>query len=259
MRFALSTPGRAAALLGLAAAAIAFFLSWVRAAPPREINSLAREMSPRISQCLIRREPALIDRWLRTLPGSPLEERLVRSAEPRFSPCFGMPYGINGAVWLPKYDKAGMRAALVRALLHARRHDLPGAATPGVGASWYSFPQGSRHTPEDVAAIVAADLGACLARKHWAEVLAIVGAVDPEAEKSIGWGWRDGQAARKREAAAVDSELSKVIPSVSACVPTGARLRINRLRLRGLLEEAAYQMTKEDPSAAAQSAAFNAR
>lgn len=258
MRLALFRPGRAA-LLGVATAAVAAFPSWgARAAPPREINSQATQMSPRISQCLIRREPAVIDRWLRTLAGSVEEDRLFRSAEPRFPPCFGEPYGLNGSVWLPKYDRTGMRAALVRALLQARRNDLP-LAPPSEGGSPWSGLSGSPQTPADGAAIVAADLGACLARKHWGSVLAIVRAVDPEAETSIRWGWREGEAARKREAAAVDSELSKVIPSIPGCVPSGARLRINRLRLRSLLEEAALQMTKQADQAPAGNAPFKPR
>ncbi|HYI40374.1 MAG TPA: hypothetical protein VE053_08655 [Allosphingosinicella sp.] len=246
MRFAPLRLGRPALLFGLAAAMVGASASGAGKVPLREINSLAREMSPRISQCLIRREPALIDRWLRTLPGSTEEERLFRAAEPRFSPCFGLPFGGNGAIWLPRYDKAGMRAALVRALLQARRRDLPAAAPPGAGSAWYSSPQAPARTAEDAAAIVAADLGACLASRHWGNVVAIVRAVDPVAENSIAWGYRDSRAARDREAATVDSELSKVIPSLSACVPAGAKVRVNRLRLRRLLEEAAFQMAKGD-------------
>ncbi|MEO7826131.1 MAG: hypothetical protein ABIR60_03240, partial [Allosphingosinicella sp.] len=88
MRFAPSRPEPAATLFALAAAAFACCLQGARAAPPREINSIGTEMSPRISECLIRREPALIHRWLRTLPGSAEESRLVTSAEPRFPACF---------------------------------------------------------------------------------------------------------------------------------------------------------------------------
>jgi hypothetical protein len=216
-----------------------------RADPPREINSLATQMSPRISQCLIRRQPALIERWLRTLPGSAAESRLVRSAEPRFPACFGEPFEASGGVWIPKYDTAGVRAALVRALLQSRRSDLPELPPPPGGASaWYSGTSGPTASPEDIAALVAADLGACLAARHWREVTAMVRAVDPEAENSRAWGYRPTKAARDREAATVDGLLAKVIPSVPACVPAGAKVRINRLRLRTLLEEAALQMIR---------------
>ncbi|HEX8624508.1 MAG TPA: hypothetical protein VF782_05450 [Allosphingosinicella sp.] len=151
----------------------------------------------------------------------------------------------QGGVWLPKYDKAGIRAALVRALLQARRRDLPAAPAPGGPSKWYSTKSGSPPAPADGAALVAAELGACLAGKHWAEVLAIVRAVDPETER-LGFftGSPKVEAAHKREAAAVDAELSRVIPSISGCVPAGAKIRINRLRLRSLLEETAYQMMK---------------
>jgi hypothetical protein len=230
-----------------------------RADPPREINSQAKEMSPRISQCLIRREPALIDRWLRTLPGSTAESRLFRSAEPRFPPCFGQPYGVNGAVWLPKYDKAGMRAALVRARLQARRGDLPASPPPGTPSTWYGLPPGPPETPADGAALVAAELAACLAGKHWREVAAIVESVDPVAENSFAWGWRESKAERDREAAAVDLQLSKVVPSIPGCVPAGAKLRMNRLTLRRLLEEAAFQMMNSVGRTAVEDTAFKPR
>ncbi|MEO7177336.1 MAG: hypothetical protein ABIW83_00690, partial [Allosphingosinicella sp.] len=159
--------------------------------------------------------------------------------------------GINGAVWLPRYDTPGMRSALVRALLQARRDDLPALPAPGADDPWYAGMPGSPAPGEETAAIVAADLGACLARKHWPEVLAIVRAVDPAAEKLYYPTSRKSIAARRRESAIVDPELSKVIPSIPACVPAGAKLRMNRLRLRTLLEEAAYQMTEGNRSSAA--------
>jgi hypothetical protein len=246
----------AGALAGLAAGLAAPAVPAAPAArpePPREINSQATRMSPRISQCLIRREPALVDRWLRTPAGSSAEERLFRSAEPRFPPCFGLRHDFNGSGWLPRYDRAGMRSALVRARLHARRDDLPAVPPPPAGPL-RPGPPDVPPTPEDRAALVAAELGACLARRHWDSVLAIVRAVDPAAEKSLKWGWKAGEPARRREEALVDKALSKVIPSLPACVPAGARLRINRLRLRALLEEAAYAMIDADPSAA-----FNGR
>jgi hypothetical protein len=253
----------AAGLAGLAAGFAAPAASGSGAGPPpppREINSLATEMSPRISRCLIRREGGLVERWLRTLPGSAEEARLVRSAEPRFPACFGEPHGNPFGVWLPKYERAGIRAALVRALLQARRGELPAAPAPGGASTWYSVPPGPPDTPADGAALVAAELGACLARKHWAEVLAIVRAVDPETEK-LGFftGSPKVEAAHRREAAAVDAELSKVIPSIPGCVPAGARLRMNRLRLRTLLEEAAYQMTARPAPPAAGARPFKAR
>lgn len=256
MRFRRSRLGPAASLFALAAAVPAGFLAGADAAAPREINSIATEMSPRISKCLIQRDPALIGRWLRTLPGSAEENRLVAAAEPGFSACFPMNYGVLGSAWLPRYDIAGIRSALVRALLQARRGALPAFPAPGAGAPWYS---GSSHSGmpgspalrEDVAAVVAAELGACLARKHWREVLAILTAVDPAAETLYYPTSRKSIAARRRESTLVDAELSKVIPSIQGCVPAGATLRINRLALRRLLEEAAWHMIEGDGPAEA--------
>jgi len=228
------TPLRLAAAAGACASAAAW------AAPPVGIKTLASEMSPVVSRCLIRREPALVDRWLRTLPGSSQEERLVRGAEAGFPACFDRSGYFQGASRVPVYDKAGMRAALVRALLQARRQALPAAPPPGSDRPWYAPGAG-----EDSAAIVAADLGTCLARRHWAEVLAIVRAVDPKVETIMYSESRKARSARKREAAAVDSALARMIPSIAGCVPAGARLRMDRPSLRTLVEEAAYHMIED--------------
>lgn len=246
----LAVPGLAAAA---AVAALAGSSAGAAPAPPRAIGYLANEMSPPVARCLLRREPALVDRWLKTLPGSPQETRLVRSADPRFPACFDR-WGHMQGGWMPKYDTAGMRATLVRALLQARRPTLPADLPAGSGLPWYSPDAGA-----DPAAIVAADLGSCLARKHWSNVLAIVRAVDPETEHSWHTGSGKAKAARKREAATVDSELGRMIPSVAGCVPVGAKLRIERPRLRTLVEEAALHMIDGTRPVEGRDRAFNDR
>jgi hypothetical protein len=230
------------------AAALAGYCTSAASAPPRGIGTLAREMSPPVSRCLIQREPALVDAWLRTLPGSPEEERLVRRAEPRFPACFDPYAQTNRGDRVPQYRIANMRAALVRALLQARRADLPADPPPATGAPWYPVPDGPQVPPASASAIVAADLGSCLARKHWSDVLKLIDAVDPKVENAeFLVTWR-AESARTREAAAVDSALGRVIPSIAGCFPAGAKLRIDRARLRSLLEEAAYHMTDGDRS-----------
>lgn len=252
MRLVLSMPapgGHLVALLNCAAAAVAGAVmgcsGTASATPPVGIGTLTREMSPEISRCVIRREPALVDRWLRTLPGSSQEARLVRGAEAGFTACFDR-WGHRQGGWVPQYDTAGMRAALVRALLQARRRDLPADPLPGTDTPWYSGLSGEAEAGNQES-IFAADLGACLARKHWRNVLAIIEAVDPKTESlDFAVAWRL-ESARKREEAAVNSELARIIPSVAGCVPAGARLRIERPRLRSLLEEAAWHMIDSGP------------
>jgi hypothetical protein len=240
MRFARLQPAIPRLMTALA---LACGSGGARSAPPVGIGTLATEISPRISRCLIRREPALIERWLRTLPGSPEEDRLVRNAEPGFPACFDEYAQISGLDWVPGYDKANIRAALVRTLLQSRRSDLPAHPPAGADRPYQSITPGSGEAGADASAIVAADLGFCLARKHWSNVVAIIRAVDPKAGTGFYSESRKARAARKREAAAVDSELARMIPSIAGCVPAGARLRIERPRLRILVEEAAYHMT----------------
>lgn len=225
-------PGLAAASV---AAALAFPSAGLGAPPPVGIGTLAREMSPSVARCLIQREPALVEAWLRTLPGSSKEARLVSGADARFPACFDR-WGQRRPGAIPKYDRPGIRAGLVRALLQSRRDRLPTDPPPASGLPYSAEPG------DDPATIVAADLGACLARRHWSGIVAIVRAVDPEIEGIMYSGSRKAGAAREREAARVDSELSRMVPSVAGCVPAGAKLRLERPRLRTLIEEAAWQM-----------------
>jgi len=127
------------------AAALAFPTVAVHAAPPVGIKTLAQEMSPPIARCLIRREPALVERWLRTLPGSVWEERLFRAPKRASRPASTGPSFLQGASRVPVHDRAGMRAALVRALLQARRADLP--AAPPEEAAWHMISGGPDSFP----------------------------------------------------------------------------------------------------------------
>jgi hypothetical protein len=164
---------------------------------------------------------------------------LVTKAQPRFPACFGDPPGNNGSGWIAAYDNAGLRGALVRALLQAKRESLPAELPLDGTVAWYMAPSSGDRQRDEIAAIVAADLGTCLAKKHWKSVVGLVKAVDPKFES---WQFFGTKEAEEREKAAVDAELSKIIPSIAGCTPAGLKLRINRLRLRNLLEEAAYHM-----------------
>jgi hypothetical protein len=126
--------------LGFAAAAASTCLG-AFAPAPRAIGTLAQDISPPVARCLIRREPALVDSWLRTLPGSPEEARLVRGGEARFPACFDRWGHRDGGI--ARYDTPGMRAGLVRALLQARRHRLPADPPPGSGPLWPSAKPGA--------------------------------------------------------------------------------------------------------------------
>lgn len=234
LRAAGALPALAAGLAPLAA----LLADPVRAEAPREIGTLVQEMSPPVARCVIRRDRSMVEAWLRTLPGSPEEARIVRRAEPRFPPCFDR-WGHRQGGWLPRYDTPGMRAGLVRALLQSRRAQLPDQPPAVAGPAHPEPAPGADPVP-----FLAAELGACLARKHWPGVLAIVKAVDPKTESSE-FLYMDSraEAALRRESEAVDEALSKIVPSIPSCVPAGTRLRLNRLRLRTLLEEAAYHLT----------------
>lgn len=220
-------------------------------AQPRAIGTLAFHLSPRIARCLIRREPDLIVRWLDTLPGSAEEDQLVSKAEPRFAACFD---SLPMLDWRAEYDRPGMRAGLVRAMLQARRPNLPETLRRSDGdARWYVEPASpEKASRNNIEAIFAAELGICLATKHWPEVLAVIRTVDPEAEKIDHMIVRRSEVTRNREAAAANAAIAGLVSVLSACVPTGMKLRLDRPRLRAIVEEAAYHLTSAIPAASSE-------
>ncbi|QJU57772.1 hypothetical protein HL653_08205 [Sphingomonas sp. AP4-R1] len=228
------------------AATIAVFLAGCGEvqAEPRAVNTWASRMTPAVSRCLIKREPDLIAAWLQTLPGTAEEAALVKRNEPRFSACFD-PYAQAAGGWLEIYDAGAMRPALVRAMLQSRRKTLPrdlGASTDP--QRWYQpSPDASR--PDIANAIVVADLGLCLARKDWADVTALIHAVDPEVEGANFIAMQRRRNAAKTENLEVSKILPRFIPSMGGCVPEGIKLRLDQQRLRDIIDEAAYHLIVE--------------
>ncbi|MBE7204749.1 MAG: hypothetical protein INR70_44090 [Parafilimonas terrae] len=114
-------------------------------------------------------------------------------------------------------------------------------------ARWYGEPDPSKD-PSVGPAMVAANLGQCLTVSRWPDALALVAAVDPAIEKMDQMVATRAENAHRREAVAVDAALSRLVPGVAACVPAGVRLRMDRVRLRSVVEEAVYHVT-EPPAA----------
>lgn len=197
-------------------------------------------MTPAVSRCLIRREPDLVTGWLQTLPATAEEAALVRGGESRFAACFD-PYAQAAGGWLESYDAASMRPALVRAILQSRRDSLP--REPDASADrqpWYRVPENP--PPETVSAIVAADLGLCLARKDWADVIMLIEVVDPSVERVEMMGAQRRQKAMRKEDSEVSKILPKFIPNIAGCLPEGLKLRLDSQRLKDIIDEAAYHL-----------------
>ncbi len=220
------------------------------AQPTRPIGYLQEYLSPRIARCLIERDPEIIGQWLRLLPGSRDEMRLFRKANVRFSACFDRSFRIHDGLQ-PEYDIVGMRAGLIRARLQAARDRFPAQRPAGDDrTAWYA----KSEDPSDPLlgpAIQTAEIGACLARKHWVSVVKLVTVTDPAIDR-MDMGYGDfGRPESKAAQTAVREVLGDVVPSIAGCVPSGVTVRLDAERLRALLEEAAYHMAIDTGSGAA--------
>jgi hypothetical protein len=185
----------------------------------------------------------MVAAWIETLPGTEEEQQLVRENEAKFPACFGEVFSPFTNSYIGQYNISGMRAALIRRLLQVRKERLSDAGLPNLDkARWYVNPSNPvwEQRPD---AVIAADLGVCLARKHWNSAISLVTLVDPRFE-SAQYVNVATRAARKREGVAVDANRSAFIPAISGCVPAGTKVTLDKARLRSLVEEAVLHLSE---------------
>lgn len=199
----------------LLSATISVLTASARDVPSRWTGDLANRIDDRTIQCIVERDPNLIVSWFNTLPGSSQERKHFSRLEDQFIRCFRTNKS-QMVDWVPQYDYAAMRVAILQYLLKDGSVIVPEIRPAGLDrAAWYAK-EGSI-PPESV---VANDLGFCLAKTDWPAARTVV-------LSSRG---------SKEEATA----LRTLVPLVGGCIPTGAKLRIDRARLREILEDTVY-------------------
>jgi hypothetical protein len=197
--------------------------------PPRSSLELIRYLSPRVSKCLLYGQPELVRAWLMTSPRSSDEIAVIKRGSVRVDRCFGI--NSDGSRFVSSYDYTRMRAGIVRAALQTQRNKIPEQVPLEIKASYWHLSDGASSSE----ALLAHQVSVCLVRKNWTSIRNMILAVDPKFEMSDNY----SNKIARREVAAVDIELSKVITGLPDCVPERAKLALARVELRNLLEEAA--------------------
>lgn len=196
-------------------------------------------LAPGYSKCFFSRHPSFIREWLKTLPGTEEEKILLKRNQNNIDTCFGI--NSDGSRYFQSYDYEGIRAAIVRFLLQSKRDNLPQQAPPGLAnVNWYSSIS-NVSDQGNAAAVLANDMGFCVARTNWEAVRSIIYAVDAKMERRI----LVPKSVEDRELRLVNAELSRIIPSISACLPAGIKFVVDRVKLRRVLEEAAFHATDD--------------
>lgn len=197
-----------------------------RDAPSRRIGDLAKSMDDKTIQCIIKRDPDLIVSWFGTLPASSLEQKIVSRRDDHFAWC-------NGTVtaqmvdWVPQYDYTAIRVAILQYMLKSGSLVVPEIRPAGLDlAAWYAT-EGTIPTES----VVANDLGFCLAKSDWPAARTIVLSDRGSAEEA--------------------KALQTLIPLVGGCIPAGATLKIDKQRLRQILEETVYHAVEGAAASAA--------
>jgi len=186
-----------------------------REVPSRRIGDLVKTMDDSTIQCIIERNPDFVVSWLNTLPGSSQERKLVSRREGQLAWCNGTILA-QAVDWVPQYDYGAIRVAILKFLLKKGSVAVPESRPAGLDrTAWYAT-EGSL-PPESV---VANDLGFCLAKSDWPAARAVVLSERGSAEEA--------------------TALRKLVPLIGGCIPPGATLKIDKPRLREILEETAY-------------------
>jgi hypothetical protein len=181
--------------------------------PPQERHQL--RMRPESAQCIIRRHGAFVQAWLKTLPGTDAEKRLVRPAESYFTSCFPLWPTAYRSSW----NLAGIRHRLVEELLRERLSGLPLQAPLRLSrGTWYPVEQAQ--DAGALPALIASDLGFCLARTDWTSTRALVTTAEGSGEEK--------------------EVLRALVRHIAGCLPPGRKLTLDTARLRTIMTETVY-------------------
>ncbi len=199
----------------LLSATISVLTASAREVPSRRIGDLVKPMDDKTIQCIVERDPDLIVSWFNTLPGSSLERKIVSRRDGQFAWC-NRTITAQAVDWVPQYDYTAIRVAILQFMLKSGSMAVPEIRPAGLDrAAWYAT-EGTIPTES----IVANDLGFCLAKSDWPAARTVVLSGRGSVEEA--------------------TALRKLVPLVGGCIPAGATLRIDKPRLREILEETVY-------------------
>lgn len=188
------------------------------AAPREERDIKVQRMRPENAACLIKRRPGPVRTWLASLPGTKGERDAIRPVEQDFNACFT--YFPNA--YVSTWDYPGIRRGLIAELLRTKLAHLPDQSPAGLArVAW--FPPEQAAETNAAPALLANDLGFCLARTDWSTTRTLAKA-------------EHGSTAEK-------AALAALVPRIAGCLPPGQRLRLDTERLRTILLETVYHAT----------------
>ena len=192
------------------------FSAW--AAPPPIPDHHQLRMKSGNAKCLIKRRSPRVQAWLSTLPGTAAERKAIRPVEADFTACFASWPFACASTW----NHDGIRRGLIKELLQPRLADLTGRPPPGLSrVAW--FPPEQALDPAAAPALLANDLGFCLARSDWPSTRALMLSEESSAEDK--------------------AALNRLVTQVGGCLPPGQKLTLDTARLRAILFETVYHAT----------------
>ena len=180
-----------------------------------------QRLAPYHAQCMVQRQRQPIREWLGLLAGSKSEGKAFKKIMVDFSICFG---SANQDGWDYSFEPLAVREALISYLLEANWKNVPTSPPEKVEkGNWYSAAAMAESGVTN--SVMAYSVGLCVARFDWADSRALTQArVGSNEEREL---------------------LGKLIAFLPPCIPPKLTLRMDRARLRAIIEETVYHASVE--------------
>jgi hypothetical protein len=228
MRFALTIT----LALGLAVAAAApASAQWTGSRIGRDATE--KDVAPamaKVAECMVKRQPARVEGWLATLPGTAEESAQIDTMTEDAGLCVGSDQHLVFANKELIFSPRNMRQLLATGMaVRVLRENAAAPALDPESQPWFAealslLPRGSRL---DVQALAMGDFGHCVAVRDWAGSRALLlSAPGSSAERAA---------------------LNKLAPSLGPCLTEDSKLTLTAGNIRAILAEPVYHLARRAP------------
>lgn len=179
------------------------------------------------ADCMVQRQPAKVDGWLATLPGTREESARIDKMTEDAATCLGSDPHLVLAGKRVTFSPRTMRQLIAVAMAaRALREDRPAPALDPDSRPWFAaaldvLPRGTRL---DMQALAMGDFGHCVAVRDWAGSRALL--------------------LSEPESPAERAALKKLAPSLGPCLTEDSKLTLTADNIRKILAEPLYHLVR---------------
>jgi hypothetical protein len=177
-----------------------------------------------LADCTVTRRPDLVEKWFRTLPGTPRERELLHKASEDLSACFDSDMLVMDGKELafkPRVMRYPVAAAWVRRHMAKSPIEAPEAADPD---PWFVTELNAlpADAPVDRANLMLQDFGHCVSLREWGGTRALLLSKPGSSEQK--------------------AAVEKLVPVLGDCLSQDAKITLNPDNLRKVMAEPVYHI-----------------